>query len=81
MKRNKTPYKKSYRFETVLLKLLVTQILAPSNAMPRGAEPTSKVPRFAPSLARSLVTLLESLAVPVAPVVLLDLAVPEGLPE
>ena len=35
-----------------------TQILAPSNANPFGPTPTGNVPKFIPSLARSLVTSL-----------------------
>ena len=38
--------------------LFATQMLAPSKATPRGSVPTAKVPSTAPSLARSLVTVL-----------------------
>ena len=51
-------WRRLYSFETVLLLKLVTQILAPSKAMPTGADPALKVPSNLPSLARSLVTLL-----------------------
>ena len=42
---------------TVPLFQFATQMLAPSKAIPRGRDPTGTVPRFAPSLARSFVTL------------------------
>ena len=37
--------------------MLVTQMLAPSNAMPMGSPGAGNVPRFAPSDARNLVTM------------------------
>jgi hypothetical protein len=37
---------------------IVTQMLAPSKATPRGFVPALNVPKLAPSPARSLVTLL-----------------------
>lgn len=46
-----------YSFEMVA-KPFVTQMLAPSKATPTGPVPAAKVPSRAPSLARSLVTLL-----------------------
>ena len=47
-----------YSLETVLLPAFVTQMLAPSNATPKGNRPTPKVSSTLPSLARSLVTSL-----------------------
>src|SRR5262249_7932844 len=44
--------------ETLLDSLLVTQILPPSKATPPGPDPTAKVPRTAPSVARIFVTVL-----------------------
>src|SRR5579863_3273334 len=55
---------------------LVTHMFAPSNAMPIGTPPTSKLPRFAPSLARSFVTVPSLFAVQIlAP----SKAIPYGL--
>jgi hypothetical protein len=47
-----------YSLLTVLLPWFATQMLAPSKAMPAGWFPTLKLPSLAPSLARSLVTVL-----------------------
>jgi hypothetical protein len=48
-----------YIFDTVLLPAFTTQMLAPSNATPWGeTPPAGKIASTAPSLARSLVTLL-----------------------
>jgi len=49
---------RSYRFETLLLLKFVAQMLVPSKAKPNGLLPTVKVPRGAPSLARSFVTVI-----------------------
>src|SRR5215472_18796614 len=46
---------RSYSFETPPMS--ATQRLAPSKEAPEGANPTGKIPRTPPSLARSLVTL------------------------
>ena len=48
-----------YSFVMVLSLRLRIYTLAPSKLMARGALPVVNVPRFAPSLASSLVTLLE----------------------
>jgi hypothetical protein len=53
------PAPRIYSFDTVLPPF-ATQMLAPSNATPNP--PPEKVPRVAPSLARSLVTLPPRLA-------------------
>ena len=42
----------------MLLPRFATQILIPSKATPNGLPPAVKLPRLAPSLARSLVTVL-----------------------
>jgi hypothetical protein len=46
----------SQSFDTVESPEFVTQMLAPSKAIPLGTFPTAMVPRLAPSLALSFVT-------------------------
>src|SRR5205807_2284936 len=56
--RNQRQVRIRYSLLTVLVPLFATQMLAPSNPTPIGLLPTEKVPRLAPSLARSWVTVV-----------------------